>query len=315
MRILVTGASGFVGQHLVKALKKQGARVVGAGRKLINSEADEFFLVPDFNDSQAWQEPLMNCNAVVHLAARVHVMQEKAINPLAEFRKVNVDATLNLAKNAATAGVKRFIFISSIKVNGEFTETAKPFTEETVVSPQDAYSVSKNEAEECLLQIAQQTGMEVVIIRPPLIYGVGVKANFASMMRAVKYGLPLPLGKIQNKRSFVFIGNLVSLIAKCVEHPKAANQVFFVSDGHDLSTAELIQACAKALGVKARLFSVPIKLIDIVATTLGKRDVAERLCSNLQVDISKARNLLDWEPPISVENGLRAMVIGVDSAE
>ena len=309
MKILVTGASGFVGQHLVKLLKQQGVCVVGVGRKLITSDADMFFSVPDFADINAWQKSLEGCDALVHLAARVHVMQDKTVNPLAEFRKVNVDATLNLAKNAAQAGVKRFVFISSIKVNGERTEIAKPFTEEAVVNPQDAYAVSKNEAEQCLLQIAQQTGMEVVIIRPPLIYGAGVKANFASMMRAVKYGLPLPLGNIQNKRSFLYVGNLVSLIAKCIEHPKAANQVFLVSDGYDVSTTELLQACAKASGVKARLFSVPLKLIEMTAAILGKRVAVQRLCGNLQVDISKARNLLGWEPPISVEDGLKATVL------
>ena len=310
MKILVTGASGFVGQHLVRSLKQQGVCVVGVGRKPITSDADMFFLVPDFANINAWAEPLVGCTAVVHLAARVHVMQDKTVNPLAEFRKVNVDATLNLAKNAAQAGVKRFVFISSIKVNGERTEISRPFTEEAEVNPQDAYAVSKSEAERCLLQIAQQTGMEVVIIRPPLIYGAGVKANFASMMRVVKHGLPLPLGNIQNKRSFVHVGNLVSLIAKCIEHPKAANQVFFVSDGHDLSTTELLQACAKASGVKARLFSVPLRLIEMAAAILGKRGVMQRLCGNLQVDISKARNLLDWEPPISVEDGLKATVLG-----
>ena len=310
MKILVTGASGFVGQHLVRSLKQQGVCVVGVGRKPITSDADMFFLVPDFANINAWAEPLVGCTAVVHLAARVHVMQDKTVNPLAEFRKVNVDATLNLAKNAAQAGVKRFVFISSIKVNGERTEISRPFTEEAEVNPQDAYAVSKSEAERCLLQIAQQTGMEVVIIRPPLIYGAGVKANFASMMRVVKHGLPLPLGNIQNKRSFVHVGNLVSLIAKCIEHPKAANQVFFVSDGHDLSTTELLQACAKASGVKARLFSVPLRLIEMAAAILGKRGVMQRLCGNLQVDIGKARNLLDWEPPISVEDGLKATVLG-----
>ena len=311
MKILVTGASGFVGQHLVRSLKQQGVCVVGVGRKPITSDADMFFLVPDFANINAWAEPLVGCTAVVHLAARVHVMQDKTVNPLAEFRKVNVDATLNLAKNAAQAGVKRFVFISSIKVNGEHTEIAKPFTEEAVVNPQDAYAVSKNEAEQCLLQIAQQTGMEVVIIRPPLIYGEGVKANFASMMRAVKYGLPLPLGNIQNKRSLVYVGNLVSLIAKCIEHPKAANQVFLVSDGCDVSTTELLKACAKALGIEARLFSVPLKLIDTAAAVLAKRGIIQRLYGNLQVDISKAQNLLDWQPLISLEDGLTHTVIGI----
>ena len=217
MKILVTGASGFVGQHLVRSLKQQGVCVVGVGRKPITSDADMFFLVPDFANINAWAEPLVGCTAVVHLAARVHVMQDKTVNPLAEFRKVNVDATLNLAKNAAQAGVKRFVFISSIKVNGERTEISRPFTEEAEVNPQDAYAVSKSEAERCLLQIAQQTGMEVVIIRPPLIYGAGVKANFASMMRVVKHGLPLP--SETKKTWFAALGCSIHLAIKLTRFP------------------------------------------------------------------------------------------------
>lgn len=309
MKILVTGASGFVGQHLVKALKQQQLHVVGVGRKLLKSEANELFSLPDFTDSRAWQGPLISCDVVVHLAARVHVMHEKAVNPLVEFRKVNVEGTLSLAQEAANEGVKRFIFISSIKVNGDCTEIAKPFTEDTLPNPQDAYGVSKHEAERGLLQIAQKTGMEVVIIRPTLIYGAGVKANFAVMLSTVKYGIPLPFANIKNKRSFVYVDNLVSLITKCIEHPDAANQVFLVSDGDDLSTPELLRACAVALGVKARLLPVPKKLIEVAASILGKQDVAQRLCGNLQVDISKARNLLDWEPPYSVKDGLKATVL------
>ena len=315
MRILVTGASGFVGQHLVKALKKQGARVVGAGRKLINSEADEFFLVPDFNDSQAWQEPLMNCNAVVHLAARVHVMQEKAINPLAEFRKVNVDATLNLAKNAAIAGVKRFIFISTIGVNGNATVIASPFSANDKPQPSTPYAISKFEAEQDLIKLCDDAGMELVIIRPPMVYGFGAPGNFRQLLRILNKQIPLPFGAINNKRSFVYVGNLVSMILKCIDHPKAVNQIFLVSDGHDLSTTELLRACAMALGINARLFPVPQKLVEVVLVLLGKRDIALSLCASLQVDISKACDLLNWDPPITVEDGLRATVIGVDSGK
>ncbi|MDP1614727.1 MAG: NAD-dependent epimerase/dehydratase family protein [Methylococcales bacterium] len=189
------------------------------------------------------------------------------------------------------------------------------FSEVDIPNPQDAYGISKFEAEQGLLQIAQQTGMEVVIIRPPLVYGAGVKANFASMMRAVKKGIPLPLGAIHNKRSFVYVGNLVSFIIKCMDHPAAANEVFLVSDGHDLSTTELLQACAIALGVKARLLPVPQKLIEIGAALIGKKDVAQRLCGNLQVDITKARELLGWEPPFSVADGLKATVMGLVQGE
>ena len=252
-----------------------------------------------------WLMALNNVNVVIHLAARVHVMNDKSIDPLVEFRKVNVDGTLNLARQAAQTGVKRFIFISSIKVNGELTSEGKPFTEGDVSNPQDAYGISKLEAEQGLLQIAQQTGMEVVIIRPPLVYGPNVKANFASMLKAVKQGIPLPLGAINNKRSFIYVENLVSFIILCVQHPLATNQIFLVSDGYDLSTTELLRECALALGVNSRLIPVPQKVLEVIAHMLGKRDVVQRLCGNLQVDITKARTLLGWMPPISVSEGLK----------
>jgi nucleoside-diphosphate-sugar epimerase len=258
-----------------------------------------------------WSAALCEVNVVIHLAARVHMMNDTSVDPLAEFRKVNVAGTLNLAQQAAKAGAKRFIFISSVKVNGEHTELGKPFTEVAAANPQDAYAISKFEAEQGLLQIAQQTGMEVVIIRPPLVYGAGVKANFASMMRVVKRGIPLPLGAIYNKRSFVYVENLVSLILCCIDHSAAANQTFLVSDGQDISTTELLRGCADALGVKARLLPIPQRLIEILAVIIGKREVAQRLCGNLQVDISKARTLLDWTPPISLADGLKATAQGM----
>lgn len=307
MTILVTGANGFVGNLLIRDLLKSQYEVVGAVRSAAHGDTDvKMFPVGDIDAVTDWSVALDKVNVVVHLAARVHVMNDTVVDPLAEFRKINVDGSLNLAKKAAAAGVKRFIFISSVKVNGERTAAGKPFTETDVTNPQDAYAVSKFEAEQSLFAIAKQTGMEVVIIRPPLVYGPGVKANFASMMRAVKRGIPLPLGAIHNKRSFVYIGNLVSLIVRCVEHRAAANQVFLVSDGHDLSTTELLRACATALQVKPRLLYIPQMLLEVVATIFGKRDMSQRLCGNLQVDITKARNILGWSPPTSVADGLRA---------
>ena len=316
MKILVTGANGFVGKSLCPALISQG-EAVRAVVRVADARADDFeqVTVGSIDGATDWSAALRDIDVVIHLAARVHVMNDSAIDSLAEFRKVNVAGTLNLAKQAAKAGVKRFIFISSVKVNGEQTVKNKPFTESATANPQDAYGVSKHEAEQGLKRIAEETGMEVVIIRPPLVYGAGVKANFASMMRVAKRGIPLPFGAIHNKRSFVYVGNLVSLILRCVDYPAAANQTFLVSDGQDISTTELLRGCAEALGMKARLLPVPQKLVEVCATIIGKRDVAQRLCGNLQVDISKARNLLNWTPPISVADGLKATASGLNQGK
>jgi nucleoside-diphosphate-sugar epimerase len=311
MKVLATGANGFVGRALCAELIKQGLTVLAAVREKTAIESWTPIVIGNINNATNWSTALSGVDVVVHLAARVHVMNDTSVDPLAEFRKVNVDGTLNLARQAANAGVKRFIFISSVKVNGEHTAAGKPFAEDIVANPQDAYGISKLEAELGLLKIAQETGMDVVIIRPPLVYGSGVKANFASMMRAVKRGIPLPLGAIDNKRSFVYVGNLVSMIVRCIDHPAAANQVFMVSDGYDLSTTELLRCCAEALGVKARLLPLPQKLLEIGAALLGKRDVAQRLCGNLQVDITKARTMLGWTPPFSVADGLKATALGL----
>ena len=311
MKLLVTGATGFVGKALCAELVKQQLTVLAAAREKTTIEGCTPVAIGNINYSTDWTMVLSNVDVVVHLAARVHVMNDSALDPLAEFRKINVEGTLNLAQQAAKAGIKRFIFISSIKVNGEETEYDQPFTEEHAVNPQDAYGQSKYEAEQGLMLIARQTGMEVVIIRPPLIYGAGVKANFASMLNYIKRGVPLPLGAIHNKRSFVYLGNLVSLIKCCIDHPAAANQVFLVSDGHDLSTTELLRNCALALGVKARLLPVPQRLIEMGAALLGRRAVAQRLCGNLQVDITKARTMLGWTPPVSVADGLKVTALGL----
>lgn len=313
MKVLVTGASGFVGQHLVKELKLQQILVITVGRNNPFSQVDDFYVVKDFSDASTWLEPLAGCDVVIHLAARVHVMKEKSQNPLDEFRKVNVNGTLTLAKQAEKAGVKRFIYVSSVKVNGEFTRENFPFNEIDRPNPQDAYGVSKFEAEDGLLKLAKETNMEVVIIRPPLVYGSGVKANFFSLIQLVKRGIPLPLGAIKNKRSFVYVENLVSLIVCCIKHPAAANQVFLVSDGFDLSTPELIRKIANALGIKPKLIPIPQSIIELIANWMGKKNLIQRLCGNLQLDISKARRLLNWEPPISVDEGMKKTVAGLRS--
>ena len=232
-------------------------------------------------------------------------MEDTEADPLTAFRAVNVDGTLNLARQAAAAGVKRFLFVSSVKVNGESTPPERAFTEADAPNPQDAYGQSKHEAEQGLRQLSADTGMEVVIIRPPLVYGPGVKANFATLMRAVQRGWPLPLGAVHNQRSLVGLDNLVDFIITCITHPQAANQTFLVSDGQDLSSTELVRGMAQAAGVPTRLLPVPVGALQVGASLLGKGDAVQRLCGNLQVDMSKARILLGWVPPVSVEEGLR----------
>jgi nucleoside-diphosphate-sugar epimerase len=235
-------------------------------------------------------------------------MHDTEADPLTAFHAVNVDGTLNLARQAAAAGVKRFVFISSVKVNGEFTLSGRAFNEVDTANPQDAYGQSKHEAEQGLRQLSADTGMEVVIIRPPLVYGPQVKANFAALIRAVQRGWPLPLGAVHNQRSLVALDNLVDLIITCITHPLAANQTFLVSDGEDLSTPDLIRQMARAMNRPARLLPAPVWALKGGALLLGKGDAVQRLCGNLQVDISKARTLLGWNPPISVDEGLRRAV-------
>jgi nucleoside-diphosphate-sugar epimerase len=231
-------------------------------------------------------------------------MHDKADDPLGQYREVNVEGTLNLARQAANANVKRFIFVSSIKVNGESTLPGKPFTADDQPGPEDPYSISKWEAEIGLNRLANENGMEVVIIRPPLVYGPGVKANYLRMMRWINRGLPLPFGTIDNKRSLVALGNLVDLIITCIEHPAAANQIFLAGDGQDVSTTELLRSIGRALYKPARLFPCPVSLLSVAAALLGKKDMVQRLTDSLQVDISRTRSLLGWEPPLSLEEGL-----------
>jgi nucleoside-diphosphate-sugar epimerase len=266
--------------------------------------------VGDLSAQTDWSAALAGVEAVVHAAARVHVMQEAAADPLVEFRRINVQGTLQLARRAAAEGVRRFVFISSVKVNGEATRPGHPFTADDAPAPLDAYGISKMEAEQGLREIAAQTGMEVVIIRPPLVYGPGVKANFQSMMRWLTRGVPLPLGAIHNHRSLVALDNLVDLIVTCVDHPAAANQTFLISDGEDLSTTQLLQLMGQALGKPARLIPVPTGLLTLGATLIGKPAIAQRLCGSLQVDISKTRQLLGWSAPVSVDEGLRKAAEG-----
>ncbi|AFN77689.1 NAD-dependent epimerase/dehydratase [Stutzerimonas stutzeri DSM 10701] len=307
MEVLLTGGSGFVGSRAAKRLLDDGHRVTAAVR---DSEAklDTRLVCWRFEEltaDQHWGAVLEGKNLVIHCAARVHVMNDPAANPLNEFRKVNVDGTCALARQAAEAGVGRFIFISSIKVNGEGTSLGLPYRADDIPAPEDFYGISKLEAEQGLMKVAADTGMEVVIVRPPLVYGPGVKGNFASMAKLMEKGLPLPLGAIHNKRSLIGIDNLVDLLIRCIDHPAAANQVFLAGDGEDLSTTELLRGVANAMGKPTRLIPVPAGLLQFGATLLGKKAMAQRLLGSLQVDISKTCELLDWKPPYTVEEGLR----------
>ena len=303
-KLVVTGASGFVGRTLASLLQSNGDSVLGVCR----SAGELGFpatTLPSFGDTDALKQPLSDAEVVIHCAARVHVMQDKVTDPLSVFREVNRDLTLKLARLAADNGVKRFVFLSSVKVNGESTSSSRPFRPDDTPAPEDPYGISKLEAEQGLQQIALETGMEVVIIRPPLVYGPGVKGNFASMIKLVEKGLPLPFGAIDNRRSLVGLDNLVDLIITCIDHPSAANQLFLVSDGEDLSTSGLLRRVAKAMGKPSRLIPVPAVLLQLGATVLGKKAVGQRLLGSLQVDISSTRERLDWTPPLSVDEGLR----------
>lgn len=298
-KILLTGGAGFLGNVLLAKLEHYN--LIAYGRNKPTNIRDEFFIEGNIGNSTNFNLSIENINSIIHCAARVHIMNEQSNNPLEAFREVNTCGSLNLAQQAADAGVKRFIFISSIKVNGESTELGFPFKSNDNFIPTDPYGLSKYEAEVGLRQIAEKTGMEVVIIRPPLVYGPGVKANFAAMMKWVNKGLPLPLGGIkQNKRSLVSVDNLVDLIITCIDHPNAANQTFLVSDDDDVSTTQLLANMAIALDVPNRLLPIPSSWFILAAKLIGKPAIAQRLCGSLQVDISKTKELLNWQPPYSV---------------
>lgn len=302
MKVAVTGSNGFVGKRLCQSLLAQNYGVLPVVRKARGSNE---LGIGEIGPHTKWAGILGDVDCIVHLAARVHIMNDSSVDPLADFRKINVDGTVNLARHAVDAGVKRFIYLSSIKVNGEKTVEGKPFRETDSVMPEDAYAISKLEAENCLQKISEETGMEVVVIRPPLVYGAGVKANFAKMLCWLNKGYPLPFGAIHNKRSLVALDNLVSLIIFCIEHPAAANQIFLAGDDEDMSTTELLQRAAQALGRKQILLPVPGAVLKLGFRALGKIELAQRLCDSLQVDISKAKTLLGWKPPVTVEQALK----------
>lgn len=309
-RLVVTGANGFVGRALCAGAVARGFSVCGITRTTCElPNGSENFVVGNMDDRTDWRSALAGTQVVIHLAARVHVMADTAKKPLDEFRRVNFHGSLNLARQAAAIGVRRFLFVSSIGVNGAET-FQQPFTDQCQVVPHSPYAVSKYEAELALQALAIETGMEVVIIRPPLVYGPRAPGNFGSLMRWLARGVPLPLGAINNRRSMVALDNLVDLIVTCIDHPAAANQTFLVSDGEDLSTTQLLQRLGRALGKPARLVPVPAMLLKAGAALVGKPAIAQRLCGSLQVDISKTQQLLGWTPPLSVDEGLKRAAEG-----
>lgn len=314
MTVLLTGASGFIGSATLNQLTSLGYTVRPAVRSLHSIVSSQMALPPvpiDFNYGSDCSLALAGITDVIHLAARVHVMKEPTVDALGTYRNVNVAGTLALARQAAQAGVRRFIFVSSVKVNGERTLPGKPFTPDAHPEPREPYGISKLEAEVGLREIEAQTGMEVVIIRPPLVYGPGVKANFGIMMRWVASGAPLPFGAIRNARSMVALDNLVDFLITCLAHPAAAGQTFLVSDDEDVSTTELLRKTAQVMGRRALLLPVPSLALEIGAALLGRQAEAHRLLDSLQVDIEKSRRLLGWSPPLTLDQGLTRAVKGL----
>ena len=322
MKFLITGANGFVGKLLCAELLRRGQAVRAAVRAAnVPVENVEVAAVGSIDGTTDWTDALRGVNVVVHLAARVHVMRDDAADPLAEFRKVNVYGTANLAQQAARAGVKRLVYVSSVKVNGEGTlspslppRKLSPqgggerniFTEDDMAAPQDPYAVSKWEAEQTLHRIAQESGLEVVILRPPLVFGPGVKGNFAQMLDVVAKRIPLPFASIHNRRSLIYVGNLVDALIACATHPAAAGQTYLVSDGEDVSTPDLLRQLGAAMGHPARLFSCPPALLKLAGRLTGKGEQVERLLGSLRVDSGKIRRELNWTPLYTLEQGLSA---------
>lgn len=309
-RILITGANGFVGSALCRRLRDAGMRVRGGVRDRSNipmnssseGEGFDWVVLHDRSSGEEADQVLHGVQAVIHLAARVHIMEDRAGDPLGEFRRINTDWTERLARAAARQGVRRFVFVSSVKVNGE--ESTMPFTEQDAPNPQDPYGISKWEAEQALATVSAETGLEIVVVRSPLVYGPGVGGNFLHLLKTLRTGVPLPLALVENRRSLIFLGNLVDALMHCAQDTRAAGRTYLVSDGEDLSTPELIQRLAKALGVSARLWNFPLPLLRLIGQVLGKSMVIERLLGSLQIDSSRIRRELDWHPPCSVDDGL-----------
>ena len=309
MKILVTGANGFVGRSLCAELFRQGVSVRGAVRGGSVSIPDvELTIIGTIDGGTRWEAGLKDVDVVIHLAARVHVMQDHSNNPLEEFQRVNVAGTERLARATAESGVKRLVYVSSIKVNGEATQGDKKFSEYDTPDPQDPYGISKWEAEQALHRVASETGLEVVVVRPPLVYGAGVKGNFAQMLKVLRKGIPLPLASLENRRSLIYVGNLVDALIRCATHPDATGQTYLVSDGEDVSTSELLRQLAAAMKRPARLFYCPQMLLKLAGQLTGRAEQVDRLLGSLSVDSGKIRRELEWVPPYTLQQGLQASV-------
>lgn len=314
--VLITGANGFLGRAVCKRALEEDLAVRGVLRKKIDKEDTnlaaqvERIIIGDINDSTDWSSALTDCDVVIHLAARVHVMKETADSPLAEFRLVNVLGTEHLARSAAAAGVKRLVYVSSIGVNGASTP-AQPFSENDVVQPHSPYALSKWEAEQALQKISAETGLEVVIVRPPLVYGANAKGNFATLLSVVRRGLPLPFKNVRNLRSFIYVDNLADALIVCATHKNAAGKTFLVSDGEDISLSDLLLKLSMLLDRKPRLFGLPKWALRFLFCSVGKSELMNKLIDSLQIDSSKIREQLNWQPPYSLDEGLRATVRGV----
>lgn len=308
-RVLVTGATGLVGRAVAEQLllEKRAVRIAvrNPGAKLNQAEV---VAVGDIGAKTDWTSALEGVDCVIHCAARAHVLRDESPDPSAAYREVNVEGTRRLAEQASTYGARRFVFVSSVKVNGERTEPGMPFTFADPAGPEDAYGRSKWEAEQALYDLGTRAGLEVVIVRPPLVYGPQAKGNFARLVGLVKRGIPLPLGAVNNQRSLVALDNLVDLLIRCIDHPAAPGQTFMVSDGEDLSTQELVRRQAKAMGRPVRLVPVPVGLLKAAGRLTGKSMEVERLVGSLQVDISHTKKILGWTPPVSVDEGLQRAV-------
>ncbi|WP_417535299.1 UDP-glucose 4-epimerase family protein [Methylophaga sp.] len=312
MKVFITGATGFVGRALVSELISSDVEIVATVRNITTElpESVRQIVCDDLSqlsEANSLIDILSDVDVVIHIAARAHVMKDTTSDPLSEYRKMNVTATRELARQAAETGVKRFIFVSSVKVNGESTEHNQMFSENDAAQPSDDYGLSKFEAEQTLIEIGKISSMQVVIIRPPLVYGPGVKANFENIIKLINKGWPLPFGRVHNKRSMIAIDNLIAFIKLCMSHPAAANQLFLIADKEDISTTALLKNIAKAYGVKSILLPVPVVLMSGLAKLLGKKDMADRLFGNLQIDTSKARRILDWSPVITMDAQLEKM--------